>query len=114
MAASTLISNIPAERSNLKKTDGKQRLKDVAPVQVNAKFPQILMLKWLERALNVLQNFRPHGRPPPTKSRQMRKPLMVKTETSIATDTYFPNLSIRGLVIRTIMPEVIQKECLVL
>ena len=34
MAASTLISNIPSDRSNLKKTDGKQKIKDVATVQV--------------------------------------------------------------------------------
>eukprot|EP00112_Aurelia_sp_Birch-Aquarium-sp1_P013613 Seg2893.4 transcript_id=Seg2893.4/GoldUCD/mRNA.D3Y31 product="26S proteasome regulatory subunit 8" protein_id=Seg2893.4/GoldUCD/D3Y31 len=34
MAASTLISNIPTERSTLKKPDGKQRVKDVAPVQM--------------------------------------------------------------------------------
>ena len=34
MAASTLISNIPSERSNLRKTDGKQKVKDIATVQV--------------------------------------------------------------------------------
>jgi len=34
MAASTLISNIPSDRSNLKKTDGKQKIKDVATVQM--------------------------------------------------------------------------------
>lgn len=35
MAASTLISNIPPERSSLKKTDNKQKVKDYATVQVS-------------------------------------------------------------------------------
>ena len=34
MAASTLLSNIPSDRSSLKKTDGKQKVKDYAAVQV--------------------------------------------------------------------------------
>ena len=40
MAASTLISNIPSERSNLKKTDGKQKVKDITTIQVKSIFFQ--------------------------------------------------------------------------
>ena len=52
MAASTLISNIPSERSSLKKTDGKQKVKDVATVQVTVVIFDIFSLcTLLERSL---------------------------------------------------------------